>query len=73
MGMNYNTVSGIQDAWGKLSTRWQGEAASAFNGDYIVRLTEIGGNFDSACLDLSELSAECKKELDSFEQALAEE
>ena len=65
--------SKVQDAWAKLKTRWRGEDADAFHREYIVRIAEIVDSFDDACSELSRLSAECIKELNSVEQTVIDQ
>ena len=68
---NKNTAaSNVEEVWGKLSGRWTGEDANAFHREHIARISEIAGDFDNACSDLSNLSSQCIKELQAIEQSL---
>jgi hypothetical protein len=62
-----------QNVWAKVNTRWRGEDAESFYREYIVRISEIVDSFDDACLELSRLSAECMKELNTIEQTLMDQ
>jgi hypothetical protein len=63
----------VQDVWVKLNARWRGEDADAFHREYIVKISEIVDSFDDACFELSSLSAECMKELNTLEQTLMDQ
>lgn len=70
MSEKYQMSSNVQEVWEKLNTRWKGEDATAFHREYIVKISEIVDNFDDACSELSKVSSECIKELNSIEQTL---
>lgn len=59
--------SGLNEAWGKLRARWTGEASEAFYQQYITKMTEVMGEFEKACSDLSAGAAELIKKLDLVE------
>lgn len=70
MSVQKRTSSAIQEIWRQLNTQWHGDDADAFYREYIVKLCEIVDSFDDACSELSRLSEECMKELNSVKQAL---
>ncbi len=70
MSVGNKMSSEVQEAWEKLNARWKGEDATAFHREYIVKISEIADSFEDACFELSRLSAECIKELNSIEQKL---
>lgn len=65
-------ISGeIQEIWSKLNSKWQGDAATAFHREYILRLSEVSDSFEDACTELGSLSENLSKELQMIEQSLA--
>lgn len=65
-------ISGeIQEIWSKLNSKWQGDTATAFHREYILRLSEVSDSFEDACTELGSLSENLSKELQMIEQSLA--
>lgn len=71
MGVNIRISIRMQEAWMKLNSKWQGEAAEAFRREYIVKASDILYSFEAAYSELSSISSELESELQGIENTLA--
>ena len=68
MSNKQEIASSLDEIWRKLSTRWTGEAPKAFYQQYIARMTEVAGDFEKACSNLSVGAADLAKKLELIER-----
>lgn len=59
-----------EEAWRKLSGKWQGEDAEAFHMGYVIRISEIVSGFEEVCGELESASDELLQELKMIEQTM---
>ncbi len=62
----------VREAWTRAQVSWQGEAASAFYGQYIRPMEDSGARFDAACRTLADRTQLLSRELDNIERELSE-
>ena len=70
MSNKQEIASNLNEIWGKLSSRWEGEAPNAFYQQYIAKMAEVVEDFEGACSDLSVGAADLAKKLELIEHDL---
>ena len=64
-------TTSIQEIWKQLSDKWQGDDATAFYREYVIKISEIIDSFDKECSEFNEKASECMDQLNIIEQTLS--
>ena len=71
MNDNYKKSANIQEMWEQLSNKWQGDDATAFYREYVIKISEMIESFNKECSELNEKASECMVQLNIIEQTLS--
>ena len=60
----------LNETWERLRVRWTGEAPDVFYQQYVARMRETVGDFESGCEKLSAGAEDLMKKLDFIEYSI---